>query len=83
MKTIDIKKEYEVALRGTNYSKVVQAKTVAEAKAIFYKVVKTRYPSRIINTDRDLIARLLRVYRDDKMVGQWKKSKNLFVGRRG
>jgi len=80
---VDVKKEYEVGLRGTSYSKVVTAQSVAEAKAMTMKVLKARYPSRNINPDRDLIARLLRVYKDDKLVGQYKKSTNVFVGRRG
>ena len=55
---VDVKKEYEVGLRGTSYSKVVEAQSVAEAKAMTMKVLKTRYPSKTINPDRDLIARL-------------------------
>lgn len=80
---VDVKKEYEVGLRGTSYSKIVEAKTVAEAKTMTMRVLKARYPSRTINPDRDLIARLLRVYKDEKLVGQYKKAQNVFVGRRG
>ena len=85
MREVNVKKEYEVALRGTNMSKVIQARTVAEAKAMYYRVLKARYPSKMVNVnpDRDLVARLLRVYKDDKMVGHYKKAKNVFVGRRG
>lgn len=80
---INVKKEYEVALRGTNYAKIVQAQTVAEAKRAAYKVMKARYPTRTIDVDKDLVARLLRVYKDEKLVGKWKKAQNVFEGRRG
>lgn len=80
---INVKKEYEVALRGTNYAKIVQAQTVAEAKRMTMKTLRTRYPSKNIDADRDLVVRLLRVYKDEKLVGQWKKTKNMFEGRRG
>ncbi len=71
---INVKKEYEVALRGTNYAKIVQAMTVAEAKKMAFRVMKAKYPSRDIQIDRDLVARLLRVYKDDKLVGKWKRA---------
>ena len=82
---LNVKKEYEVALRGTSYAKVIEAKTVATAKAAFIRVMKVKYPKQMVNVnpDRDLVARLLRVYKDDKIVGRYKKAQNVFEGRRG
>ena len=80
---IDVKKEYEVALRGSSYSKIVVAKNVAEAKNVVKGYLKVKLPKQVIDVDRDLVARLLRVYKDDKLVGHYAKAKNVFEGRRG
>jgi hypothetical protein len=82
---VDVKKEYMVALKGSSYTKNVTAKDVADAKTMVYGLLKKQYPAKAVNVnpDRDLVARLIRVYKDDKLVGQWKKSQNMFVGRRG
>jgi hypothetical protein len=82
---VDVKKEYMVALRNSSYSRNVTAKDVSEAKRMVYAMLKKQYPSKAVdvNPDRDLVAKLVRVYKDDKLIGQWKKSQNVFVGRRG